>query len=314
MENTEQETVQSVSPQIVYEQDKAAIDVQISTAKAYPRNITKATTNAVAIATLDFESADRCNYALKRGDKIITGPSVHLAKILAQCWGNMRIDAKVVSIDDRQITSEAVCFDLENNLAIKTQIKRSIMQHEWINGKRSGRMIRMNDDMITVIGNASNSIAMRNAILSVIPRGVVDKAYNAVKRLIAGELNDKDKLTAATKKTFDYFKDTYGVTEKEVLDAIKKAAVEHITPDDIVILRGFETAIKGGDSSFESIFRPKKTPPAEIEIIVEQLQILMDEKVAFLNKPEFDSAKRIIEMKETDSYRKLFDLLTSKTE
>lgn len=52
----------------------------------------------------------------------------------------------------------------------------------------------------------------------------------------------------------------------------------------------------------------------EEEITVEQLQSLLDEKIAFLTKPEFDSAKRIIETKETDSYKKLFDLLTSKTE
>lgn len=50
------------------------------------------------------------------------------------------------------------------------------------------------------------------------------------------------------------------------------------------------------------------------EITAEQLQLLLDEKVALLDKPEFDSAKRIIANKETDSYKKLFDLLTSKTD
>lgn len=55
-------------------------------------------------------------------------------------------------------------------------------------------------------------------------------------------------------------------------------------------------------------------PPEVTEITPEQLQTLLDEKVAFLNKSEFDSAKRIIANKETDSYKKLFDLLNSKTE
>lgn len=52
----------------------------------------------------------------------------------------------------------------------------------------------------------------------------------------------------------------------------------------------------------------------EEDITPEQLQLLLDEKVAFLTKPEFESAKRIIDTKEIDSYKKLFDLLTSKTE
>src|SRR5687768_2800228 len=126
-----------VSPLVVYQQDKAQIDTQIATAKMYPRNIKRSTENALAIVTMDRETAQTCTYSVPRGGKAITGPSVHLAKILAQVWGNMRVDAKVVSIDATTVTSESVCFDLENNLAIKAQVKRSIM----------GKFGRFNDDM-----------------------------------------------------------------------------------------------------------------------------------------------------------------------
>lgn len=47
---------------------------------------------------------------------------------------------------------------------------------------------------------------------------------------------------------------------------------------------------------------------------VEDLQALLDEKIAFLTKAEFDTAKRIITNKEHNSYKKLHTLLTSKTE
>lgn len=57
---------------------------------------------------------------------------------------------------------------------------------------------------------------------------------------------------------------------------------------------------------------PKQIEPEEIT--VEHLQSLLDEKIAFLDKPEFDRAKQIIAEQETASYKKLFDLLTSKTE
>ena len=121
----EVEIIQHISPQVIYEQDKAAIDMQISTAKAFPRNVKRSTDNALAMVTMDVASAQSCTYSVPRGDKAITGPSVHLAKILAQVWGNLRIDAKVVSIDSLHVTSEAVCFDLETNLALKVQVKRS---------------------------------------------------------------------------------------------------------------------------------------------------------------------------------------------
>src|SRR5690606_31811600 len=119
METQELEVIQQVSPEVVYQQDKAAIDVQIATAKHYPRNIKRSTENALAIATMDKQTAETCTYAVPRGGKKITGPSVHLARILAQTWGNLRIEAKVVDISATQLTSEAVCFDLETNLAIK---------------------------------------------------------------------------------------------------------------------------------------------------------------------------------------------------
>lgn len=234
---------------IIYNQDKAVIDTQIATAKAYPRNMKKAVDNSIFLVTLDVETAQTCNYSLPRAGKAITGPTIHLAKILAQNWGNLRVEAKVIDIGAKQITSQAIAFDLENNLAIKVEVKRSIMT-------KTGRM---NDDMITVTGNAANAIAMRNAILNVIPKGVVDKVYNEAKKTITGDLSDETKLLAKRKKVFDGFMNTYGITEKEVLNAVGKQAIEHINGDDLVVLIGIGQAIKDGDTTPEDAFKPKKT-------------------------------------------------------
>lgn len=238
----------------IYQQDKATIDTQISTAKAYPRNLKRSTENAIAIVTIDKETAATCTYSLPRGGKPITGPSVHLAKILVQCWGNMRVEAKVMSVDDKTLTSQAVAFDLENNVAIKVEVKRSIMTK---NG-------RMNDDMIVVTGNAANSIALRNAVLSVIPRSIVDKVHNEAKSKIIGDVSDKTKMLAKRKQVFDGLKDTYSLTEKEILAAIGKAAVDHVTPDDLVTLIGIGTAIKDGDTTVEYAFKGQKDSKTEL--------------------------------------------------
>lgn len=235
---------------VIYNQDKATIDVQISTAKAYPRNVKRSLDNSIAIVTIDVETASTCTYSLPRGGKPITGPSVHLAKILAQNWGNLRCEAKVVDIGSKQITSQAVAFDLENNLAIKVEVKRSIVDK---NGKR------FSDDMVTVTGNAANAIALRNAILSVIPKAIVDKVYNEAKHMITGDLSDQTKLIAKRKKVMDGFVQTYGLSEKEVLGAIGKAAIEHITQDDLVVLIGIGQAIKDGDTTVQEAFKSKQT-------------------------------------------------------
>lgn len=260
------ETIQlSGGNDVVYLQDKATIDMQITTAKAYPRNIRRATDNAVAVVTMDFDTASTCTYAVPRGGKQITGASVHLAKILAQFWGNLRVEAKVIAIDNKHITSQAVAYDLENNLAIKVEVKRSII----------GKFGRFNDDMITVTGNAGNSIAMRNAILSVIPRAVVDKVYKSALSTITGDISDKAKLIAKRKQVLDSFNETYGVNEQEVLKVIGKASIDHITAEDLVTLIGIGQAIKDGDVTIEETFRPKatKTSNATQEKEVEQIKV-----------------------------------------
>lgn len=309
------ETEEIISPLVVYQQDKAAIDVQITTAKAYPRSIKRATENCLALVTMDRETAETCNYSLPRGGKPISGPSVHLAKILAQQWGNMRIEAKVVDIDATHVTSESVCWDLETNIAIKTQVKRSIMQHEtkWDGSKsvRTGRMIRMNDDMITVTGNAANSIAMRNAILSVIARAVVNRVYNAAKEMITGDISDKNKLIAKRKLVFDGLKETYGLTEKEILAAVGKAAMDHITGDDILVLIGIGQSIKDGDTTVEQSFKGERAG-ASAKVSLEDIQLLFENKKPFLSPEEIANAERIISTKEVSSYSKLHKILQSK--
>jgi len=241
---------------IVYAQDKVNIDAMVSTARAYPRNIQRAKKNAVDIVSMDEATAQTCTYSVPRGGRAITGPSVHLAKILAQQWGNLRIEAKVVDISATHITSEAVCFDLESNFALKTQVKRSIVA-------KNGR--RFPEDMITVTGNAANSIALRNAILAVIPRPVVDAVYNAAIQTLTGDVSDEKKLRKRARTIVDKMMGTYAITEEQVLSAIGKASVDFITADDLAVLIGIGTSIKEGDTTIEQAFSNKSNEPIKPE-------------------------------------------------
>ena len=199
--------------------ERANVDSQIATAKQYPRDLRRAINNSVAMATMDIPTAQSCGYALPRGGKPITGPSVHLAKLIVSNYGNIRAEAKVVQITDKQVISRGTCWDLENNVATAFEVRRSIVG-------RTGQ--RFSDDMITVTGNAANSIAYRNAVFSVIPRAITDKVYQAAQRCITGDLSDEDKIIARRKKCIDYFKDEFGITEQEVVMLCGKKTVNQI--------------------------------------------------------------------------------------
>lgn len=304
-QESEELVVMQTSADVIFQQDKAVIDSQIATAHAFPRDIQKAMKNALAIVTLDAETAATCTYSVPRGGKAITGPSVHLAKILAQQWGNMRVEAKVIDIGADQITSQAIAFDLESNLAIKVEVKRAIV----------GKYGRFNTDLITVTGNAANSIAMRNAILAVIPKAVVDKAYKAAQQTITGDVSNEPKLVARRKQVVDALKDAYGVSEEEILAAVGKTAQSQLTSDDLVTLIGIGTAIKEGDTTVDYAFKGKKDGKEEItEEDWVKLQTLLDSKVAAIGKKVYDDAKRIIGNKEVTSYKKMHKILTDAKE
>lgn len=288
-------TTEQVGTEMIYQQDKAQIDTQIATAKAFPRDLKKAVEDSIFTATLDMETASTCSYALPRGGKTISGPSVHLALILAQNWGNLRIEAKIASIDNKTITSQAVCFDLEKNIAIKVEVKRSIMT----------KFGRMNDDMITVTGNAANSISLRNAILKVIPKAVVDKVSKSAKQLITGDISDETKLIKKRTSVLEGFKNTYGVTEQEVLELLGKPSTANITADDLVTLIGYAQSIKDGDSTAELIFRAKKVADTNKKENVDNSKLLLKISQA-KTVEELEKIKKQIPAEDLDTYT-IFD-------
>lgn len=264
--NEELEVIQTDGIEVYPSDEKAAIDVQVATAKQYPRNIKRAVDNSIAIATMDKETAETCTYSLPRGGKNISGPSVHLARMIAQNWQNLRVESKVVNITATQIVSQAVCFDLETNYAVKVEVRKRITDKY---GKR------FNEDMQVVTGNAANAIAYRNAVFAVIPKAVTDKVYGAARNMITGDLSSEEKLIKKRKAVIDGFKDNYNVTEEQLIEVLGLNSVNQIKQDEIVRLIGLAQAIKDGDTTVSETF--SATKKAEKEVADKKVKDIMDE-------------------------------------
>jgi hypothetical protein len=227
--------------------ERANVDSQVATAKMYPRNVKRSIDNSIVMATMDVKTAQSCGYALPRAGKPITGASVHLAKIIASNWGNMRTEAKVVQITDKHVVSRGTCWDLETNVASSYEVRRSILY-------KSGQ--RFSDDMITVTGNAANAIAYRNAVFSVVPRAVTDKVYNAAQNMITGDLSDNEKLIKKRTAAISFFNDEYGISEDEVIKLCGKQTVNQIKANEIVLLIGMQQSLKDGDTTVDELMKP----------------------------------------------------------
>lgn len=250
LENYEVAQIQTGDAQSIIQLDaieKANVDTQVSTAKQYPRDITRALNNSIVMATIDQQTAQTMGYALPRGGKPITGPSVHLAKLIVSNWGNIRAEAKVVQITDSQVVSRGTCWDLENNVATAFEVRRSI---KGKNGQR------FTDDMITVVGNAANAIAYRNAVFSVIPKAITDKVYQAAQHCITGDLSDGAKLLQRRTQCLKFFNDEYGISEAEVVKLCGKQTVNQIRGEEIALLIGIYQSLKDGDTTVDEIMKP----------------------------------------------------------
>lgn len=248
------------------ELERANVDVQVSTAKRYPRDMRRSVNNSIVMATMNEEVARSCGYALPRGGKPVTGPSVHLAKIIVSNWGNMRTEAKVVQITDKQVISRGTAWDLENNVASAFEVRRSIVDKY---GKR------YSDDMITVTGNAANAIAYRNAVFAVIPKSITDRIYHAAQQFITGDLSDNDVLLKKRTKIFADFKNTYGIDENTVVKICGKNTDQQIGADEIALLVGLLQSLKDGDTTVDEVLDYVKSPKEKVD----------DKKAELKNKP-----------------------------
>ncbi len=262
----EEQDVQIVQVDAV---ERANVDSQVATAKRYPRDIRRSIDNSVVMATMNQETAQSCSYALPRGGKPITGPSVHLAKIIVSNWGNMRTEAKVVQITDKQVISRGTCWDLETNVASAFEVRRSII------GKNGQRF---SDDMITVTGNAANSIAYRNAVFAVIPKAITDRVYYAAQKFITGDLSDYDKLLKVRTGVLNNFKNNYGITEEEVVKMCGKQTANQIDADEISMLMGTIQALKDEDTTVDELMKPiRESKEAKKDAMKKAISTSVDE-------------------------------------
>jgi len=230
------------------------LDKQINTAKAYPRSITQFIKDAEELVTLDEQTAESCIYSLERssqdGNKNhIKGASVRLAEIAAACWGNIHAATRIVENDGKMITAEGVAWDLEKNIKIAKQVKRSILTK---NGKTYSQ------DMQTVTGNAASSIALRNAIFSIIPRSFIDILYK--KALNFSITKDKsnpvishERIINKAKNLIDRFS-KMGIDQNKIFNYFSIKSIEQVNINQIEEMIGIGTNINEGHLSLEKAF------------------------------------------------------------
>lgn len=156
------------------EQSRAVEEVRASMvmARQFPR-IEAAARSRIKEACETMALAERAFYAVPKGGTTISGPSIHLAKEVARCWGNITHGLVEMRRDDEfgQSEMQAWAWELETNHRVSSTF---IVPHQIMASKKRKDLVDLQD---IYTNNANNGARrLREMIFTVIPVSVVEYA------------------------------------------------------------------------------------------------------------------------------------------
>lgn len=239
----------TVGAEIAKTRTQQETHLQFYLAKAYPRDedlVLAKILKACARPAI----AETAIYCVERGkDKqgnptYAKGPSIALAKLIAQMYGNFQFGTRQLSAADAPASEiEAYAWDLETNDRPTYEFTVEHIRYSRKHGKT-----KLDDpQQIYEVVNARASRYLRKAIFDAIPAWLVEEAKSAcvaTMRKAAQQGNIQETLS----KLFATFEAEFGINEASIV-AQRNKARDQFTPDDVVELRGIYRALKDGDAS-----------------------------------------------------------------
>jgi hypothetical protein len=237
----------SLAPTMVQALAKAEHESQIDIARRNPRSVGRFLREVETLATVTQSVAEKMFYTLQRRDKSgqtkpIRGKSIRFAEVAASAYGNVRYGARVVDVGEREVVVRGAAFDLEKNVGVEVDVVRRITRSD---GSRYG------DDMITVTTNAAVSLAMRNALMHLIPAAYTDPAYEAARAVAVGSSKTIKERRSQMVERFA----ALTVTVEELLAYVERPSMDDVSLDDIETLIGIFNSIRDGVQTVDEVFR-----------------------------------------------------------
>ncbi|MFE7237249.1 hypothetical protein [Streptomyces sp. NPDC057580] len=164
------------------EQSRAVAEVQaaIYVARQFPRDIGRAR-NSIQSACQSMALAGKAFYRFPRAGGAVEGSTIHLAKTLAQSWGNIQYGVTELRRDDdyRQSEMQAWAWDVENNT-------RHVLTFIVPHAKFANRKVVQLEDLRDIYENNANNGArrLREAIFATIPDWFIEEAEDLCRQTL----------------------------------------------------------------------------------------------------------------------------------
>lgn len=236
---------QSVLAQSSVSREMEEVKGAIFLAKQFPRNYFEAE-KRILDACKRPSLAETAMYTYNRGSTKVEGPSIRLAEVLAQNWGNLSYGIQELEQRNGESVAKAYCWDLETNVR---QEKTFTVKHS-LKTRQGLKQLTDPRDIYEKVAN-DGARRVRACILSVIPGDVVEMAIEQCRQTLTGNSDKplKDRVSAA----LNHFKEKYGVTQEMIEDRFGYSA-SSFSEFDLVQLTSIRNSLKDKMSTVEDWF------------------------------------------------------------
>jgi len=238
------------------EQSRKAAEVQaaMAVAKRFPRDQNIAFRNIMESCKRKT-LAEKATYAYPRGGGMVIGPSIRLAEVLAQNWGNMDFGLLELDRSGGESSVMAYCWDMETNVK-----RTTVFQVRHIRDTKQGpKKLTDERDIYELVANMG-ARRMRACILNVIPADIVEEALRQCTLTLSKGL---EPIADRCRKMVNAF--TSISVSVEMLEEYLGYKLDAIDEDGLNQLRSIFTSIKDGESNRETYFTIRSLPEKKIE-------------------------------------------------
>lgn len=252
-------TAAEIGQATAVEQARAVAEVQgaIVVAQQCPRDLNRAT-EQMRESCRQRGLAERAFFRYSRGGGQITGPSVHLARELARCFGNLQYGITELRRDDDKGESEMLAFawDVQTNTRATTTF---IVKHG--RDTKDGR--KALTDLRDIYENNANNGArrLREQIFAILPKWFTEEAQDICRRTIedGGSVPLPQRIATLTQA----FADNCGVGVDQLEKKIGRKR-DQWTAHDVAALGVIAKSIANGEATVDDEFPTNKVTGAEI--------------------------------------------------
>lgn len=238
------------------EQSRAVAEVlaAVEVAQRMPRNVELAK-ERMRRSCDEYALASRAFYRYDRGDGIVNDASIHLARELAACWGNIDYGIAELNRDDRQSEMKAWAWDQETNTRPSTTF---IVPHARDRGGRRVDLTSLRD----VYENNANmgGRRVRQMIFATLPVWFVEEAKTRCRATLeAGDGRPLEERIAAAVDRYAGI----GVSADQMAQRLGRPR-DRWNAVDLAELTITYQSISRGERSVEDEFPPQRITVDEI--------------------------------------------------